>query len=183
MNRSVPTTVALTALLIGGCGEASAPPTPTRAAKATTTQLKPGQRCPVTPLQFVARGLGYAQGDGRVRYIGLPRGRATRITAPYTPDSGVRHSAWGAQKVMFVFRDIDGVIEVRGRRLDAPGDVRFSHGDVPADVWRMGWLDGSHTWQNGVVLVRLKGAGCYALDISAPGVRETIVFRAVIWHD
>jgi hypothetical protein len=176
MNRRV-ATVAAAALLIGGCGGSSPAPSPTRAAKTTTTH-----GCPITPRQFVNGRLGSAQGDGRVRYIGLPRGRVTRIAPPYTPDSGFRHSAWGGQKVMFVFRHIEGVIEIRGHRLDGPGDVRFGHDRDPADVWRLGWINRSSRWGDGVGMVRLKGPGCYAYDITAPGVHETIVFRAAVWQ-
>ena len=84
---------------------------------------------------------------------------------------------------MWVFRGIEGVIEIRGHRLDAPGDVRFGHDDDPADVLRLGWMDGSSEWQDGIGMLRLKGPGCYAFDITAHGVHETIVFRAAVWRD
>jgi hypothetical protein len=135
----------------------------------------------VTPRHFINEQYGYAAGNGKVAYIGLPRGRVTRIAAPYTPDSGFRHSAWGGQKAMWIFHDIEGVIEIRGHRLDAPGELRFGHDKVPADVWRLGWIDRTSRWGAGVGMVRLKGPGCYAYEITAPGVHETIVFRAAIW--
>jgi hypothetical protein len=47
-------------------------------------------------------------------------------------------------------------------------------------VLRLGWLDGSSEWLSGSGMVRLKGPGCYAYDITAPGLHETIVFRAAI---
>jgi hypothetical protein len=167
--------VAVTVLLIAGCGGSTPAASPTRAANATTNG------CPITHRHFVNDQYGYAAGDGKVAYIGLPRGPVTRIAPPHAPDSGFRHSAWGGQKAMFVFHDIEGVVEVRGHRLDAPGEVRFGHDRVPADVWRFGWLDGGGRWDAGTFMVRLQEAGCYAFDITAPGVHERIVFRAAIW--
>jgi hypothetical protein len=181
MNRALVSVAA--AVLIGGCGGSSPAPAPTREAKATTTpaRLKPGKRCPITRRHFINQQFGYAAGDGKVAYIGLPRGPVTRIAPPYARDSGFRHSAWGGQKALWLLRDIEGVVEIRGHRLDAPGDVRFGQDEEPAEVLRLGWLDGSSAWQSGTGMVRLQGPGCYAYDISAPGVHETIVFRAVIW--
>jgi hypothetical protein len=175
MKRAMASAAAV--LLIAGCGGSAPPPSPTRAAKATTAD---GDGCPVTPRQRVNQQLGHAQGDGRVRYIGLPRGPVTRIALPFTPDSGFRHSAWGGQKVLWVFRDIEGVIEIRGRRLDAPGEVRFGRDRHPSDVLRLGWIGRDRRWASASAMTRVKGPGCYAYDISAPGVHETIVFRAAI---
>jgi len=56
------------------------------------------------------------------------------------------------------------------------------HDREPADVLRIGWLDGSGAWSNATTMVRLKGSGCYAYEITAPGVHENIAFRAAIWR-
>jgi hypothetical protein len=157
----------LVVLLAGGCGGSH-----DRAPAATVAR---SHVCRVATAHVFSSRFGAGLGAGPVYPVGLGRRAVLKIA----PAERFNSRDWGGDKVLWVRRpEIRGTVVVRGRRLDAPGQVRFQTGDVPPDHLdlRATSPDG---WTGYPSYTRVRVPGCYAYVVDGPGVHEVIVFRAV----
>jgi hypothetical protein len=146
--------------------------------------LKPlaaGARCPVTPSRKLDRG--------RVPN-GVGAGPAYPMPARFGPDG--RHPGWIASKTLWGWPpelSSKGVhVLVRGRRLDAPGEVRFQlgpdwdttplRGELHVDTTSPVGDFGSSRWGATVTLLFVRQPGCYGLQLDSERATSTIVIRA-----
>jgi hypothetical protein len=73
---------------------------------------------------------------------------------------------------------------VRGQQLDGPNEVRFGEGDAP-DTELLSDVPGqvhpdvmSNPWTLDFAVMRLRAAGCYAIQVDGEAANSVIVFRA-----
>src|SRR5436305_4263205 len=96
-----------------------------------------GEPCPVSRVddRFSFGKYGVARGIGRgpAYPIGfLQPGSVLQFVDPAPANSDFAGSEWNGQKVLwFVTPSYRGPVLIRGRRLDAPGVLRFERGKVP----------------------------------------------------
>ena len=111
---------------------------------------------------------------------------ALAFTYPPTRQSLFYGSRWGGQKVMWLASpSYHGPVLIRGLELDGPWRVGFSTGDSPAPTAfaelqlapGRGWNAGG--WRSWPTEMRLRGSGCYGVQIDGIGFSEVITFRAV----
>jgi hypothetical protein len=165
------------AMAVGACGGGRSTPAATVAPRTEgklPTVARDG-RCPVSRSHVVTRRFGSVLGHGPV----YPAGLGPRSVLRIAPAERFNSRDWGGNKVLWVRRPgVRGTVVVRGRRLDARGEVRFESGDVPPDHLdlRARSEDG---WVGYPSYTRVRAPGCYAYTIDGPGVHEVVVFRAV----
>jgi hypothetical protein len=138
-----------------------------RARPLRLTPLSAGSSCPVTRPHVVNFDYSVA-GDGPV-YLLDPEELLLYAPAPSTGAQG-----WGASQIMFlVSPGVNGVALVRGQQLDGPNEVRFGKGDAPDTelVVRAPAQahpdDVSNPWTESFEIIRLRAAGCYAIQIDS----------------
>jgi hypothetical protein len=150
-------------------------------------ELAPGAPCPVSKPaggSFARYGIGRGIGPGPAYPIG-----PALIRFPYPPSpASVYGHEWGGTKVLwFVAPRYRGPVLIRGRKLDAPVEVRFDRGTLPPAELRIarGARGGEPP---GFELIgqryrpsstRLRESGCYAYQIDGTSFSRVIVFRAV----
>jgi hypothetical protein len=144
-------------------------------------KLKPGEACPTA-----------GQDAGPVYPVGFKRGAEAALSFLYPPpkDSSFAGSGWGGQKVLWAASpDYRAPVLIRGRRLDAPGEVRFSHPGgralkelrLPATAT---WATGpglAKGWRYFPTYTRLRKTGCYAYQVDGTSFSRTLVFKAEAW--
>jgi hypothetical protein len=188
--------LALAALALGVSGAAASPADvwtklrrPLR-----VPRLAPGARCPVSALEagFNFRKYGVAPGIGRgpaYPIFGLPDS-VLQFVYPPPANSEFAGSTWSGNKVLwFVAPSYRGPVLIRGRRLDAPGLVRFERGKLPPAELRIA-PGFSLVGNPGVKYVgqryhpsytRLRAPGCYAYQIDGTTFSHIVVFQARLY--
>jgi hypothetical protein len=79
---------------------------------------------------------------------------------------------------------VEGAVLVRGHQVDGSNEIRFGQGDAPARALRrpapgQAHPDGISTpWTIEFADIRLREAGCYAIQIDSEAASSVIVFRA-----
>jgi hypothetical protein len=146
--------------------------------------------CPVSPVQHTNLDYdGWVAGPGPFYlYLGVV---AQHGTASYTPASDWGDGlGWGGTKSFWISRgSFGGPVVVRGKRLDAAGEVRFdtepTFAIAGADPLRAALLmvipaQPTVAYQvDGYWYVRFNAPGCYGLQVDWPRGTEWIIFRAV----
>lgn len=139
------------------------------------TGYSPGDACPTPKSKTISEVYADVIGDGPVYVAGAKNG-----VIGY-PDRGT----WFALKVLWVIRDYDGPVLVRGRQLDGPNEVRFGveaqfselrfeAGESGASV--DGMLPTERLWPS---LVAWSSPGCYVWQADGAGFTQTIVVKII----
>ena len=139
-----------------------------------------GGSCPVTTVvQRPDPGRGPLFGDGPVRPAGLGAGGVLSYEAP-TENTVWQDRTWGGQKVLWaVDPAVQGPVLVRGRRLDAAGEVAFEDPARPELLLNTTPYEGqSGGWKDYPSFTRLRSPGCYAYQVDTGQGTWSIVFRA-----
>ena len=139
--------------------------------------MAPGDPCPVSPVarfNFARYGVGKGIGPGPVYPIGFFQpGSLLRFPYPPAP-ARIFGTEWAATKVLwFVAPRYRGPVLIRGRKLDAPVEVRFERGMLPFEELRIArGARGGHPPGYRLVgqryrpsYTRLREGGCYAYQI------------------
>ncbi len=169
------------------------PPTPIPTATATPVPLamilrarplrlptlSSGSACPVTPAREVNPGITEVAGDGPVYLV-------TGGYAIQFPFAQSAHSqGWAKQDYLsFLIRPgVIGDVLVRGRQIDGSNEVRFGAGDTPDaelvfEAPAQARLSNDDTWSISFNTMRLREAGCYAIQVDSQAASSVIVFRA-----
>ena len=153
--------LALSVLALAGCG-------------GTADQRA---ECQVSEPRTLNDEIGPGLGDGPAYPVGFDERSVMDVVLPPPDTTGFRGSEWGGQKTLWAIRPgTTGPLTVRGRRLDAPGEVRFEEGTVPPKQLEIGPAGDDWVYANSYT--RIRAHGCYEFIVEGEGVRETIVFRA-----
>jgi hypothetical protein len=142
---------------------------------ATTT---PGGACPLVEARQVAPDFGLAIGSGPLYAVGFSQ------EATYVYGGAMEEGGWLLLKVLWLSdSSYKGHALVRGRQVDGPGELRFNEGPSPASELRLGTDNAVPSatagWREWRTYTRLRGPGCYAYQVDAPGFSHLIYFRAV----
>jgi hypothetical protein len=135
----------------------------------------PGSACPTstreTHVAFGNFGVGQGWGPGPAYPIGLRNGTITTRPGPAGP--------WTMQKVLWwVHARYRDKVLIRGKRLDAPGMVRFDTGTPPPPELRIPQYAGRGAGDAGrPSYVRVRGPGCYTFQIDGTTFSRLVVFR------
>jgi hypothetical protein len=130
-------------------------------------KLAAGSACPVSQ----AHGVGPGLGAGPAFPVGMASGTLT-----IAPAVNFGSRAWSGPKVLWlVLPSYTGPILIRGRRLDAKGDVRFDRGDVPPKELLIPASIGARDRPS---YTRVEGPGCYAYQVDGTSFSTIVVFRA-----
>ena len=143
-------------------------------AKRASQPATPVGGCPRTEGRRIAQAYGFALGDGPVYAVGFgPDGVANY-------DRTHQDGGWHYIKVLWLAaREYDGPVQVHGRQLDGPNELRFQDGADPATELRLPSGDGSGRRREWPTHVRLRAPGCYVLRVEGADFSEEIVFQAV----
>lgn len=158
--------------------------------------LAPGQRCPVSQTRQFPGGGGFsgpftAAGPGPMYLAG---GSPVEFEYPPGPDSSYHGSRWGGQKVIWVIdSEYQGPVLLRGAQLDGPRGLQFDKyigafgylgGSGSGPYRELAYLDPSGpdtaSLRTFPSAVRLRGSGCYAVQVDGEDFSEILVFRAVV---
>jgi hypothetical protein len=139
-----------------------------------------GGTCPVTAA--VTRpdpDLGSLLGDGPARPAGLGADAVLRYFSP-AEQSDWMDQSWGGQKVLWaVDPGYSGPVLVRGRRLDAPGELAFEDPAQPELLLNTEPYEGRPGgWKDIPSFTRLRAPGCYAYQIDTDRGTWSIIFTA-----
>ena len=187
----------LGALLIEGCSgpDATKPGPSLSAAPTESADIKPqaalrrpwaqalipaGAICPVTTaITRPDPGLAPLLGEGPARPAGLARGTVLEYLAPVERSDWVDQT-WGGQKVLWAVDPAwRGPVLVRGRRLDAPGELAFEDPAQPELLLNTGSYEGrAGGWKDNPSFTRVRAPGCYAYQVDTAGGTWSIVFIA-----
>jgi hypothetical protein len=144
----------------------------------TLPTLPAGSPCPAPPPHTVDADFT-VNGDGPVYLLN------SEEILLYTPAQSPGSQGWGAQELLFLISPgVNGVVLVRGRQLDGPNEVRFGKGDAPDTelVFRAPAEahpgDLSNPWTIAFEIIRLRAAGCYAIQADSETASSVIIFRA-----
>jgi hypothetical protein len=169
------------------------PPTPTPVPTATPIPLSTilrarslhlptlpsGSACPVTPAREVNPDITEVAGDGPVYLV--TGGQALQF--PFTQNTSTVE--WAKQdRVWFLIRPgVEGDVLVRGHQLDGPNEVRFGDSDIPDmelvfKAPAQARLFPDNAWSISFNTMRLREAGCYAIQVDSETASSVIVFRA-----
>lgn len=92
---------------------------------------------------------------------------------------------WAKQdRVWFLIRPgVSGDVLVRGHQVDGSNEVRFGEGDTPAaelifKAPAQARIITDEDWSISFNTMRLREAGCYAIQIDSEAASNIIVFRA-----
>ncbi len=160
----------------------------------TLPRLLAGQPCPVSGSRRFGAGGGFssafrALGPGPFYLTG---GGTISFDYPPTKDSGYAGTGWGGAKVIWaVDPAYSGPLLIRGGQIDGNHGLRFDHyidsigysGSGPGDG--KAYRDLAYPGASGRPIlrtypsaIRLRAAGCYAMQVDGIGFSELIVFRA-----
>jgi hypothetical protein len=145
--------------------------------------LQPGQACPISPRSTEVTGGRYgvdgAIGAGPVYPI---LGPSRSLLAFFRPDEWGR-GPWAGQKVLWLVRpDYEGPVLIRGRRLGGWQWMRFDRGARPGAEIRLEpgetvtWTGQQPGSRGRPSYVRVRAAGCYAVQIDGTSFTEVVVF-------
>lgn len=124
-------------------------------------------------------GLGPLFGEGPARPAGLAAGAVLEYLSP-VERSDWTDQTWGGQKVLWAVDPAwRGPVLVRGRRLDAPGELAFEDPAQP-ELWlNTGFYQGrSGGWKDNPSFTRVRAPGCYAYQIDTDRGTWSIIFTA-----
>jgi hypothetical protein len=142
--------------------------------------LTPGESCPTSPLRATSPDFAPGLGDGPAYPLGFTAAGELHVQLPpFAPEHQWAGSGWGGQKVLWVIDPTyTGPIRIRGRRLDAVGEVRFD-----SELVREITLSEEDAvgWREHPSFTRVRAPGCYAYQVDGRGFRDLIVFEAVPW--
>ncbi|MDP9818297.1 hypothetical protein [Spirilliplanes yamanashiensis] len=135
------------------------------------------ERCPVTRHRAQPDPrLAGLWGDGPARPAGLGPGAVLE----YMAAAAWKDATWGGAKVLWaVDPAVTGLVLIRGKRLDAPGQVAFEDPPTPElgiDVDRYQGLSGG--WKDYPSYTRLRAPGCYLYQVDTAQGTSTVVFTA-----
>lgn len=187
----------LAALLVEGCSEPDAkklPPSPSAASTESAdpepqaalrrpwaeVRLPPGGTCPVTTaVSQPDPGLGPLLGEGPARPTGLARGAVLNYLSP-VERSDWMDQTWGGQKVLWAVDPAwGGPVLVRGRRLDAPGELAFEDPAQPELLLNTSSYQGrAGGWKDNPSFTRVRAPGCYAYQVDTASGTWSIIFTA-----
>jgi hypothetical protein len=152
-----------------------------------------GQPCPATPGRTFTEGRGPGLGDGPV-YLLLPGPNDATLHAE--PLRGLVGSSrgWSGLQVLWVIHPLyQGPVLVRGGRIDSAGALDFNGGldqslepnqlaaEPPLTHLRLvGDSSYGAPWVEWMTYLRVREAGCYAVQADGLSFSETIVFRATV---
>ncbi len=169
------------------------PPTPTPIPTATPVPLStilrarplrlptlsPGSACPVTPSHIIDADIGAEVGDGPVYLYSV------QSTVFFRPTQSGGAQGWVAGQLWLLIKPgVEGAVLVRGHQVGGPNEIRFGQGDAPDPelVFKapaQAHPDGiSNPWTVEFADIRLREAGCYAIQIDSEAASSVIVFRA-----
>lgn len=142
--------------------------------------------CPVTPGRQIDPSLGLAAGTGPLSIVLVqPDGEVAYEPAAQWGDS----LGWGGMPLtLWLFPvTFSGPVLVRGRRLDASGQVAFNQPGGSLEAAAQFAVppgapvsDGSGYQAIGNYYMRFNAPGCYGLQVDWLGGAERIIFRAVL---
>jgi hypothetical protein len=152
-----------------------------------------GQPCPATPGRSFTEGYGPGLGSGPA-YLLLPGRNDGTLRAEALRGLGRTAKGWSGQQVRWIIHPLyQGPVLVRGARIDSEGGIQFNGGlDQPVDPSQLTAAppltnlrlvgDSSYgaPWIAWVTYLRVREAGCYALQVDGLSFSETIFFRATI---
>jgi hypothetical protein len=155
--------------------------------------LAAGQPCPNTPGRAFTEGYGPGLGTGPV-YLLLPGPNDATLHAEALRGQGASGAGWSSQQVRWVVHPLyQGPVLVRGARIDSAGALRFNGGlDQTVDAALLAATpalthlrlvgDSSYgaPWIAWVTYLRVRDAGCYAVQVDGLTFSETIVFRVTL---
>ena len=141
--------------------------------------IKAGSPCPVSASGIVNPQFGLAFGQGPVyAVLGIEANGIVNY-------AGARQEGgWFYHKVLWIGSpDFRGPVLVRGRQLDGSRELGFGEGPEPSKELRLLADNPSNpTWSDWPSDTRLRGPGCYAFQVDAPGFTEIVTFRATETH-
>ena len=137
--------------------------------------FSPGGPCPTPKSKTISTVYADVIGDGPVYGVGTKDG-----VIGY-PDRG----SWFSLKVLWVIRDYDGPVLIRGRQVDGPNqlrfgldaelpELRFEAGETGATV--DGMLASERFWPS---YVAWSSPGCYVWQADGIGFTQTIVVETI----
>ena len=158
-------TLAVAVLTLAGCGGSAG-------------SGDEGFECRVSKPRTLNAEIGPGLGSGPAYPVGFDESSVMDVVLPPPDTSEFRGSEWGGQKTLWAIRPgTTGPLTVRGKRLDAPGEVRFNDGKLPPKRLEIGPAHDAE-WIYTTSYTRIREHGCYAFILEGEGVREEIVFRA-----
>jgi hypothetical protein len=142
-----------------------------------------GARCPISKgalASDLARGLPHMPITGSppvfLMSVGGEPTATVSISASVPDDQG-----WRGQKAPWLASPTyRGRLLIRGRRIDAPGDVRFARTTgqhLTALAQKAGEGENANGWRVWPSLLLVRAPGCYGLQIDGPRLSEVIVIR------
>ena len=140
-----------------------------------------GGTCPVTTaVSQPDPGLGPLLGEGPARPAGLGRGAVLAYVAPVKGSDWIDQT-WGGQKVLWAVDPAwRAPVLVRGRRLDAPGELAFEDPAQPELLLNTDPYEGRPGgWKDNPSFTRIRAPGCYAYQVDTAGGTWSIIFTAV----
>jgi hypothetical protein len=185
-------------MVLGGCqaGETSAtnsPSTGVSAGESAATDPASGLRrpwahptvspkaCPVTTtVEQPDPGLAPLLGSGPARAAGLGPGAVLEYLAPAEGGNWL-DKTWGGQKVLWAIDPAtQGPVLIRGRRIDAPGDLAFEDPPMAELLLNTSTYEGrSGGWKDNPSFTRLRAPGCYVYQVDTRDGTWSIVFIAI----
>lgn len=151
-------------------------PSPGAPASLHLPVVAPGQPCPVSEPTASGPGQPTLLGDGPVR-LALANS-AGSVFFEATPGGG-----WKAIDVLWTAEPgLAGDVRVRGARLDRTGELGFGDAADPLKELRLAPAGQTQTIGDrallGTTQIRVKDAGCYALEVDVGGRSSVVVFEA-----
>lgn len=152
-----------------------------------------GQPCPATPGRSFTEGYGPGLGSGPV-FLLLSGPSDGTLLAQALRGIGGRTIGWSSQQVRWVVHPLyHGPVLVRGARIDSAGALQFNGGlDQPMDPSQLIVAPGlTHLrlvgdssygapWIAWNTYLRVREAGCYAVQVDGLSFSEMIVFRVTL---
>ena len=104
---------------------------------------------------------------------------------PFPFAQSANSQEWAKQdRVWFLIRPgVSGDVLVRGHQIDGSKEVRFGEGDEPAaelvfQAPAQARITNDNDWSISFNTMRLREAGCYAVQVDGESASSVIVFRA-----
>jgi hypothetical protein len=155
--------------------------------------LAVGQACPAAPGRTFTEGRGPGLGAGPV-YLLLPGLNDATLHAQALPGLFGSSRGWSGQQVLWVVHPLyQGPVLVRGGRIDGTGALDFNGGlDQPMETTQLtkepplthlrlvGDSSYGAPWVEWLTYMRVREAGCYAVQVDGLSFSEMIIFRATL---